>query len=55
MSSYQKERDELNNVYREEIGEEGAESDQGKFTKIVSSKSYTMQLSLGSFLCKPVV
>ena len=47
---YQKERDELNNVYREEIGEEGAESEQEKFTKIVSSKSYTMQLSLGSFL-----
>ena len=35
---------------REEIGEEGAESEQEKFTKIVSSKSYTMQLSLGSFL-----
>ena len=44
---YQKERDELNNVYKEEIGEESAESDQEKFIKIVSSKSYTMQLSLG--------
>ena len=47
---YQKERDESNNVYREEIGEESAESDQEKFIKIVSSKSYNMQLSLGSFL-----
>ena len=47
---YQNKRDELNNVYREEIGEEGAESEQEKFTKIESSKSYTMQLSLGSFL-----
>ena len=51
---YQKERDELNNVYREEIGEESAESDQEKFIKIVSSKSYTMQLSLGSFLYNPI-